>query len=355
MSSYSIIGLMSGTSMDGLDVVHVTFYFSKNKKWEYTVNQTETYPYDTQTLEQLKNSKHLSATQLLQLDKSLGLIFTGHINTFIKENNIDKNSIDTIASHGHTVHHRPDIGFTQQIGCGDTIAYKTGIKVINDFRQKDIVAGGQGAPLVPIGDKLLFSSQADAFLNIGGFANICFPAEKTIAFDICPGNLPLNEIANKLGLDFDDKGILSSKGQLNKSILDQLNSLDFYKKVNSKSLGTEWLESVFTPIVDKISSSEDQLRTITEHISIQIAQSINSSEVKKIYITGGGAFNDFLISRIKAHTASELIIPDEVTINYKEAIVFAFLGVRFLRGEINCLSSVTGASKDTIGGVLHHR
>ena len=165
----------------------------------------------------------------------------------------------------------------------------------------------------------------------------------------------MNEIANKLGLDFDDKGILSSKGQLNKSILDQLNSLDFYKKVNSKSLGTEWLESVFTPIVDKISSSEDQLRTITEHISIQIAQSINSSEVKKIYITGGGAFNDFLISRIKAHTASELIIPDEVTINYKEAIVFAFLGVRFLRGEINCLSSVTGASKDTIGGVLHHR
>ena len=354
MSSYSILGLMSGTSMDGLDIAHVTFRLLENKEWEYVVNHVETYPYENKTLQQLKNGKNLSTTQILELDKHLGLLFANHINAFIKQNNISKPTIKAIASHGHTIHHRPDIGFTQQIGCGDTISYETGIKVINDFRQKDVVAGGQGAPLVPIGDKLLFSKKADAFLNIGGFANICIPSEQTIAFDICPGNLPLNEVVNQLGLDFDNKGILSSKGDLNEDVLEQLNSLNFYKTITSKSLGTEWLENVFTPIVNKIPSSENRLRTIIEHLSIQIAYVINNYEIKKLYITGGGAFNDFLISRIRAHTTSELVIPDTTTINYKEAIVFAFLGVRFLRGEINCLSSVTGASKDTIGGVLHY-
>jgi anhydro-N-acetylmuramic acid kinase len=354
MSSYSILGLMSGTSMDGLDIAHVTFCLSENKEWEYTVNHVETYPYEHKTLQQLRNGKNLSTIQILELDKHLGLLFANHINTFIKKNAIDKNTINAIASHGHTVHHRPDIGFTQQIGCGDTIAYETGIKVINDFRQKDVIAGGQGAPLVPIGDKLLFSKKADAFLNIGGFTNICIPSEQTIAFDICPGNLPLNEVVNELGLDFDDKGYLSSKGVLDELILNELNALEFYNEINSKSLGTEWLENSFTPIVNKIPSPKDRLRTITEHLSIQIAQAINQFKIKRLYITGGGAFNDFLITRLRVHTTCELIIPNTITINYKEAVVFAFLGVRFLRGEINCLSSVTGALKDTIGGSLHY-
>ena len=354
MSSYSILGLMSGTSMDGLDIAHVTFNLLESEEWEYTINHTETYSYDLQTLQQLRAVKTLSTLQVLELDKHLGLLFANHINTFLKKNNISKDTINAIASHGHTIHHRPDIGFTQQIGCGDTIAYKTGIKVINDFRQKDVVAGGQGAPLVPIGDQLLFSKKADAFLNIGGFVNICIPSERTVAFDICPGNLPLNEAVNELELDYDNKGYLSSTGTLNEDILHQLNALEYYNELRSKSLGTEWLESVFTPIAKQIPAPKDRLRTITEHLAIQISKSINQLKITKLYITGGGAFNDFLIHRIKAHTTSELIIPDVTTINYKEAIVFAFLGVRFLRCEINCLSSVTGAQKDTVGGSLHY-
>ena len=353
MSSYSIIGLMSGTSMDGLDIANVTFIFQEDGSWKYTVNQAETFPYETNTLEKLKVSKTLSATELLALDKELGLIYSKHVNSFLKKYQIDLKSIEAIASHGHTIHHRPDIGFTQQIGCGDTIAFHTGIKVINDFRQKDVVAGGQGAPLVPIGDELLFSSHADAFLNIGGFANICIPDQDTIAFDICPGNLPLNEIMNQMGLEYDDKGSISKTGIIIENVLLELNQLDYYKKTKEKSLGTEWLENTFTPIVHKIKLPEDRLRTITEHIAIQISNSSNTLNIKKLFITGGGAFNDFLIERLKENISCDLIIPDKTTINYKEAIVFAFLGVRFLRNETNCLSSVTGASKDTVGGVLH--
>lgn len=354
MSSYSIIGLMSGTSMDGLDVVHVTFHLSESNTWKYIVNQGETYKYDESVLQLLKISKQLSVSEILKLDKTLGRFFADKVNTFIDTFKIDKEEIDAIASHGHTVHHRPEIGFTQQIGCGDTLAFKTGIKVINDFRQKDVVAGGQGAPLVPIGDKLLFSSFANAFLNVGGFVNICIPGENTIAFDVSPGNLPLNEIVAELGLEYDDKGTISSKGKVNQEILAELNNLDFYAGVKSKSLGTEWLETIFTPIVNKIPSIEDRLSTTTEHIAIQIARITNTNNVEKLFITGGGAFNDYLIQRINHYTKTELIIPDKTTINYKEAIVFAFLGVRFLREEVNCLSSVTGALKNTIGGVLHN-
>lgn len=353
MSSYSIIGLMSGTSMDGLDIAFVTFTLQKNGTWKYTVNQSETKKYDITILDKLKVGKQLSTIDILELDKELGVFFAKCVNELIETYQIDRNKIDAIASHGHTIHHQPDKGFTQQIGCGATIAFHTGIKVINDFRQKDVVAGGQGAPLVPIGDKLLFSEFADAFLNIGGFANICIPSIKTIAFDISPGNLPLNEIVNKLGFEFDDKGTISSEGSVNHVILNELNALDFYSELNSKSLGTEWLETEFTPIVNKIRSLEDRLSTITEHIALQISKVTKTYNIKRLYITGGGVFNDFLIHRIRSNSSAELIIPDKTTINYKEAIVFAFLGVRFLREEINCMSSVTGASKDTIGGVMH--
>ena len=353
MSYYSILGLMSGTSMDGLDIVHITFYLSKKNEWTFKIHNKKTYPYKIDTINKLKKSKNLSTIEILEFDKYLGKIFSNHINNFIKTNKINKKDIHAIGSHGHTVHHRPDIGFTQQIGCGDTIAFNTGINVVNNFRQKDIIANGQGAPLVPIGDKLLFIKKANAFLNIGGFVNICVIGKKIIAFDICPGNLPLNKVINKLGLDFDNKGILSSQGKINIKILHKLNSLKFYDKKNPKSLGTEWLEKNFFPIINKINSPEDQLRTIIEHIAIQVSNTFKKLNVKKIYITGGGALNEFLISRIKANTNVKIIIPNKTIINYKEAIIFGFLSVLFLRKEINCLADATGANKDTIGGVLH--
>ena len=353
MSYYSILGLMSGTSMDGLDIVHVTFYISKKNDWKFNIHNTKTYPYKIDTLNKLKNSKNLSTIEILEFDKYLGKIFSNHINNFIKTYKINKKDILAIASHGHTVHHQPDIGFTQQIGCGDTIAFKTGIKVVNNFREKDIIAGGQGAPLVPIGDKLLFPNKANAFLNIGGFVNICVIEKKIIAFDICPGNLPLNKIVNKLGLNFDNQGLLSSQGKLDINILNKLNSLKFYNIKKSKSLGTEWLEKNFFPIINEINSPEDQLRTIIEHIAIQVSNTFKKLNIKNVYVTGGGALNEFLVTRIKANTNVKIIIPNKTIINYKEAIIFGFLSVLYLRKEINCLADATGAKKDTIGGVLH--
>lgn len=353
MSSYNLIGLMSGTSMDGLDIVQVQFNFEENDGWYFKLENSFTAKYNDQLLSKLKISKQLSAIELLILDKELGFFFSTEVNKFIKVNNIDKTKIDAIASHGHTIFHQPEKGFTHQIGCGETIAYQTGLKVINDFRQKDVVAGGQGAPLVPIGDKLLFSTKADAFLNIGGFTNICYPGQKTKAYDICPGNLPLNYFAEKLGFTFDFNGELAREGVINHSILEELNSIKFYKDPGPKSLGTEWLENDFMFKLKQDLDNKDALKTIVEHIAIQINSDLNKNKINSVYITGGGARNNFLIERIKYHFKGKIIIPAEDIIDYKEALIFGFLGALFLNNQPNSLASVTGAKKDTIGGVLH--
>lgn len=353
MSSYNLIGLMSGTSMDGLDIANVHFNLSIDNEWTFELVCSSTVKYSVNLLEKLRNSKQLSAIDLLLLDKELGQFFSEAVNTFIKKNHLNKLEIDAICSHGHTIFHQPEKGFTYQIGCGETLAYRTGIKVINDFRQKDVVAGGQGAPLVPIGDKLLFKNQADAFLNIGGFANVCYPSEKTKAYDICPGNLPLNHFAEKLGHEFDFNGDLARKGSVNHELLDKLNNLPFYNLPGPKSLGTEWLDNVFTPQIDDSMSSNDAMSTIVEHIAIQIAQDLNNNSVKSVFITGGGAKNYYLIERIKFHLDGIVQIPENQLIDYKEALIFGFLGALYLQNQTNSISTVTGAERETIGGVLH--
>lgn len=353
MSSYNLIGLMSGTSMDGLDIAFVKFKIDKNKDWSFNLVNSQTTLYSKLLLKKLKNSKNLSAIELLQLDKELGQFFSKAVNDFIEINKINKDKINAIASHGHTIYHQPENGFTCQIGCGDTIAYQTSLKVINDFRQKDVIAGGQGAPLVPIGDQLLFKNQADAFLNIGGFSNICYPSDNTKAYDICPGNLPLNYFAEKLGHSYDPNGQLSESGNIEISILEKLNNIDFYQTSGPKSLGTEWLDNEFMPLFDKITNYNDALRTIVEHIAIQISHDLIRNTANSVYITGGGAKNKFLIKRINKLFKGEIIIPNSDIIDYKESIIFAFLGALYLNGQPNCLSSVTGADKNVIGGVLH--
>lgn len=344
---------MSGTSMDGVDIVVTTFKKNKQSNWEYKVKVAVSIPYTNGLLSEIQRSTLMTANELLFLDKQIGQYFATLVNQLLSEHKIDKNDIDAIASHGHTIFHKPEKGFTYQIGCGETIAYQTGIKVINDFRQKDVVAGGQGAPLVPIGDLLLFSNLADAFLNIGGFANICFTKNEVTAFDICPGNLPLNRIMNEIGLDYDQDGELSRKGRSDENSLKQLNGLDYYSNSAPKSLGTEWLNSTFYPISDAITIRENRLSTITEHVAYQIANVINKSDVKSTLVTGGGAKNTYLLERIKIHLNSELIIPNEELIDFKEAIVFAFLSVLYFEKQPNTLSSVTGAKQNTIGGILH--
>ena len=353
MSSYNLIGLMSGTSMDGLDIVEVEFQKAENNDWGFSVKNSLTVKYTESILFKLNSSKQLTAIELLLLDKELGRFFSSSVNHFIQSFKIDKNTIDAIASHGHTIFHQPEKGFTHQIGCGDTLAFNTGINVINDFRQKDVVAGGQGAPLVPIGDKLLFYNEANAFLNIGGFANICIPGNSTKAFDICPGNLPLNYLAQKMMKEYDKDGEMAKQGKLNTSLLDQLDKLDYYKKEGPKSLGTEWLENSFLPLIQSEDNIFDTLNSVTEHIAMKIAEQLITSKCESVYITGGGTRNSYLIERIKTHYKGVINIPSDTIIDFKEAIIFAFLGALFLNDEPNCLSSVTGASRDTTGGVFH--
>jgi anhydro-N-acetylmuramic acid kinase len=288
------------------------------------------------------------------LDKQIGSFYAEKVDEFVKKFNIDKSNIDAIASHGQTIFHQPQNGFTYQIGCGTTLAFKTGIDVINDFRTLDIVAGGQGAPLVPIGDFNLFSTKANAFLNIGGFTNISFKKnDEIIAFDICSGNLPMNEAVKSIGLTYDKNGDLARKGEINVRILEELQKLGHFHKSAPKSLGTEWLESDFYPIVNKIDSLENKLRTLVEHTALEICRVVNQENISSVYVTGGGAKNEFLIERIRFHFKGKLIIPGAEIIDFKEAIIFAFLGARYLRNETTTVKSVTGSIKDVCSGVLH--
>ncbi|MBM3451878.1 MAG: anhydro-N-acetylmuramic acid kinase [Bacteroidetes bacterium] len=354
MVELEIIGVMSGTSLDGLDIAHVKFTLFEDKKHFQLLN-FKTFNYSESFQNEIRNATNLSALELFKLDKKIGKIFATHINSFIQENHLDRNKIDAIASHGQTIYHQPEKGITVQIGCGASIAFHTKVQVINDFRIMDVIAGGQGAPLVPKGDFDLFSNQADAFLNLGGFANISLMENsKIIAFDISPANLPLNKIVQKLSMLYDTNGSLARSGMLNDKLFKDLNNLSFYSLSAPKSLGTEWLENEFYPTIEKYSISEaDQLATISEHIAYQISSVINKLNYKKILATGGGTKNQFLMERITALSKAQIIIPETSLSDFKEAIIFAYLGALFLINQTNCIDSVTGAKKSVIGGCLH--
>lgn len=356
MAVYEIIGLMSGTSLDGLDIAHVTFSMDTDNGDSYRLLNCETYDIPEELRSKLANSHNYSVPSICQLDKELGRFYANCVNDLIQNKGIEKSRINAIASHGQTILHQPQNGFTLQIGCGSTLAYVTGLDVINDFRTLDIVAGGQGAPLVPVGDFGLFGDKAEAFLNIGGFSNMSFKKNnRIIAFDICPGNLPLNKLAASKGLNYDRNGDLARSGEINFFLLDLLNSLEFYQQDGPKSLGTEWLEEHFYPLLKFDKEIENNLRTVVEHEAVQIGQKLNDAGVKNVLITGGGAKNDFLISRIAHYFNGEVVLPETETIDFKEAIVFAYLGALYLENRPNAIGSVTGASRDMISGVLHRK
>jgi len=348
-----IIGLMSGTSLDGLDIAHVLFDFT-NSTTQFTLVNCETIPYTLDILDKLNNYDTLSVPEMLVLDKNIGRFYGDNVNEFIAKNKLDKTQIDAIACHGQTIFHQPQKGFTYQIGCGSTLAYHTGIKVINDFRTRDVIAGGQGAPLVPIGDFNLFGGQAESFLNIGGFSNISFKKEnEIIAFDICPGNLPLNLLANRLGFEYDKNGELAKSGKIIHELLEKLNSLEYYQIPSPKTLGTEWLNETFNQFLKSNFDSIDLMRTIVEHIAVQISSILVKEEISSVFTTGGGAKNLFLIDQIKNHFGGEVIVPETKLIDFKEALVFAYLGALYLRNESNTITSVTGAEGSVCSGVLH--
>jgi anhydro-N-acetylmuramic acid kinase len=351
MKKYHVLGIMSGTSLDGLDLALCCFEKQDNR-WIYKVRYSETVPYPETMKQRLADAINSSARALTQLDIELGRFIASAVNIFLTGKEHRPN---WIASHGHTVFHQPTEGITLQIGHGAIIAAMTQIPVICDFRVMDVALGGQGAPLVPIGDVLLFSDYPIC-LNLGGFSNISFNNNgKRIAFDISPCNLPLNRLARELNLEFDIDGTIAASGNVDISLLEQLNRLDFYQQSPPKSLGLEWLQNHFFPLLDHCSLSlKDRMCTVTEHIAVQLAHVMQPLEGEKVLVTGGGAKNRYLIERLKNHTTKTIKIPDMQTVDYKEAIIFAFLGLLKSLGEINTLASVTGASKDSSGGVIHN-
>jgi anhydro-N-acetylmuramic acid kinase len=351
MQVYHVIGLMSGTSLDGVDLAYCKFILTNNI-WEYEIIHTACYPYSEDWKVKLANAENTSALAIHLLDTALGNYFSENISEFIKKHNITE--IDFIASHGHTIFHQPENGLTLQIGAGAVIAANTGITTICDFRKMDVAMGGQGAPLVPIGDRDLFSSYHYC-LNIGGIANISFELNsQRLAFDICPANMILNHYLTDKNLLFDNEGLLARSGTLNAELLAELNKLDYYHQAFPKSLGKEWVLQNIYPRVAKYNLSENHiLATLVEHIAIQIAANVNNNETPaSMLITGGGAYHSYLIERISAHTNTQLIIPNQVLIEFKEALVFAYLGVLRYRNENNCLASVTGAQKNNCGGQI---
>lgn len=342
------IGVMSGTSLDGLDIAAVEFSVADGK-WTYELVDAKTIHYSSEWENSLTNAKKLVAEELVELDFKYGKYIGEEVVAFVQKSSF---APEIIASHGHTVFHQPEKGFTLQIGHGAAIAARTGINTICDFRSQDVALGGQGAPLVPVGDRLLFSD-FDYCLNLGGFANISFDqGSSRTAFDICPVNIVLNEFAGKFGQPFDEGGKLGKQGKLIPELLNQLNTLPFYHTNGPKSLGSEWVDDVFLPLLNFQTASEyDIIRTVYEHIAIQIAKVVSNKG--KMLVTGGGAFNTFLMELIQTRTTTKLIIPEKKLIEFKEAIVFAFLGVLRAYNINNCLASVTGAEHDHCSGVIY--
>ena len=348
--SYQVIGVMSGTSLDGIDLAHI-FLSIKDGKWQYEILECETVIYSIDWLNKLKLAVGFSEVELKQLNKDYTKLLAAVIKSFIAKNKIT--NLDAVCSHGHTILHQPQHGFTLQIGNLPEIASVIDQTIVCDFRVQDVELGGQGAPLVPIGDRLLFSD-FDYCLNLGGFSNISFEQNGSrIAFDITPVNTVLNFYANQLGLEYDDKGSVSKSGMLNKDLLHKLNALDYYKKPFPKSLGIEYVNEIVLPTITQFDIPiKDKMRTFIEHIAIQTALALPDKR-KKLFVTGGGAYNIYLIERLEFHSPQlKIIIPNKKTIEYKEALIFAFLGVLRLRNEINVLSSVTGAKKDHSSGVI---
>ena len=344
---FYIIGLMSGTSLDGLDIVYVKFQKSDYANFEILL--AETISYSDIWKKRLQNAINLDKNGTYVLHNEYGVFLGIKTKEFISKNNIQK--LDFIASHGHTVFHQPEKGITLQVGDGEEILKATNCTVVADFRTQDVQLGGQGAPLVPIGDRLLFSGY-QACVNLGGFANISYERnDLRIAFDICPVNIVMNYYSNKMGLEYDDKGALASKGTIHQGLLKELNSLTFYSKKPPKSLGLEWVQQYVFPLVDKYKlNSHNILRTFLEHVAHQISQIIQPFDT--ILFTGGGVYNDFLIKRIEDIGKNNIIIPADDIINYKEALIFALLGLLKLQGQVNCLSSVTGAQKNHSSGKI---
>tara|TARA_B100000925_G_scaffold219799_1_gene168616 strand:+ start:2289 stop:3332 length:1044 start_codon:yes stop_codon:yes gene_type:complete len=343
-NTYRTLGVMSGTSIDGLDLAICSF--NKTKEWNFKIEKCKTVKY-TKNWKYILGNLHNSTIQnILKHDIIYAKLIAKEIKKFLKNENVD-----FIASHGHTIFHQPEKKYTLQIGNGRTIANITRLKTITNFRNLDISLGGQGAPLVPVGDLKLFKNFKYC-LNIGGIANISIKEKNKIkAFDICPANIVLNKISRKLKLDFDNEGNLAMQGKIITKLFSKLNSLSYYNNKSPKSLSREWVEKNIDPLILERYNHKDVLHTLCEHMGKQIGQYLKEG---KTLVTGGGAFNKYLIERLKNYSNSQIVLPNKKIINFKEAMIFAFLGVLKIRNQNNCLKSVTGAKQSSCGGEINN-
>lgn len=343
------IGLMSGSSLDGLDLALVRFTEDEGRV-AYTILEAETLPYPEHWQRRLADAFLSKPEALGPLDLEYGAYLGDCLRDFAVRHQVRP---DFVASHGHTVFHQPERRFTLQIGNGQALANHSGFLTVNDFRSEDVSKGGQGAPLVPIGDRLLFSDYP-LCLNIGGIANVSYEKQgQRIAYDLCIANQALNWLAQRQGLPYDQDGLIAQSGKLDEALLDQLNDHPYYRQQPPKSLGREFFERYQRPLLEE-KPIADALATFTEHIALQIATALETVPQGKLLVTGGGALNTFLIERLQQHTHHEVVVPDKRTVNYKEALIFAFLGLLRLEGKTNVLCSVTGAPTDSCSGRIWH-
>ena len=360
---YRAIGLMSGSSLDGLDIVFAEIH-ENGGKWNYEILQADCYAYSDEWVNKLKNAVSLSALDYQLLHAEYGHFLGQQVNRFIEEHQLQY-KVAVVSSHGHTTFHVPAKKMTAQLGDGAAIAATTQLPVVSDLRAMDVAFGGQGAPIVPIGEKLLLGDY-DYFLNLGGIANISASAKPTsggwgFGFDICAANRVLNMLAADAGKEYDEGGSIAATGSVNPELLEKLNALEYYQQPYPKSLANDFgTDTVYPLIQDAGCGIPDTLRTYTEHIAMQIKNAIASNSKPstanyQLLVTGGGAFNTFLVERLKGQLKElniEVIIPDENLVKYKEALIMALIGVLRWREETNVLSSVTGAKRDSVGGAM---
>ncbi len=360
---YKVVGIMSGTSLDGVDIVYCEFKFKANK-WSFDIIKASTIPYNQEWINLLQNLETKDAFTIMQSDQEFGFYLGELVKSFIDENDLDP---DLISSHGHTIFHSvyetkiwragSEKRLTTQIGNGSAISAICSLPVVCDFRSLDVALGGQGAPLVPIGDKKLFSGY-DYCLNLGGFANVSYDLkDKRIAFDICPVNIVMNELSKELGEDYDEGGKVAASGRINTNLFKGLNELTFYNTPphQPKSLGKEWVVAFINPLLDIDNIAlEDKMHTFSHHVSHQITKTLNELPKGNLLITGGGAYNSYLVDRLILESHHRVTVPDKRLVDFKEGLIFGFLGVLRYRNENNCLSSVTGATRDNCGGAIYY-
>ncbi len=359
---------MSGSSLDGLDIAYCRLetagedgaFFVKN--WELLLADTLPFSEDWQT--RLRQLPSATALDFCSTHADFGHCLGDLVNQFLAKNRLSATSVDLIASHGHTIFHEPARGFTVQIGDGAALASSTGCRVVCDFRTSDVALGGQGAPLAPMADKVLFPGY-DFYLNIGGIANITCDVgqgSRFVAFDVCGANQALNALANLVGQPFDVDGKMAASGQLDPVLFETINGQDFFQKPFPKSLSNQWVQQHLTAeCLQANSPVADRLYTVCQHIALQLERSVRqvlesehlAKEKYRLLATGGGAFNSYLMKCIQQRLPKvEVIVPSENVVKFKEALLMALLGAMRLEGTPNCIASVTGASRDAVGGAV---